>query len=75
MFDGSRLPLKENIDKTARIAELAHAAEVSCEGEIGFVGYSDGEQSNGTKPSEAKKFAAETKVDAMAISVISAQVP
>lgn len=69
MFDGSRLPLKENIDKTARIAELAHAAEVSCEGEIGFVGYSDGEQSNGTKPSEAKKFAAETKVDAMAISV------
>lgn len=69
MFDGSRLPLKENIDKTARIAELAHAAAVSCEGEIGFVGYSDGEQSNGTKPSEAKKFAAETKVDAMAISV------
>lgn len=69
MFDGSRLPLKENIDKTARIAELAHAAEVSCEGEIGFVGYSDGEQSNGTKPSEAKKFAAETKIDAMAISV------
>ncbi len=69
MFDGSRLPLQENIDKTARIAELAHAAAVSCEGEIGFVGYSDGEQSNGTNPSEARKFATETKVDAMAISV------
>lgn len=69
MFDGSRLPLKENIDKTARIAELAHAAAVSCEGEIGFVGYSDGEQSNGTNPSEAQKFATETNVDAMAISV------
>jgi len=69
MFDGSRLPLQENIEKTARIAELAHKADISCEGEIGFVGYSDGEQSNGTKPSEANKFAAETKVDAMAISV------
>ena len=69
MFDGSRLPLQENIEKTARIAELAHKADISCEGEIGFVGYSNGEQSNGTKPSEANKFAAETKVDAMAISV------
>ena len=59
----------ENIDRTARIAELAHEADISCEGEIGFVGYSDGEQSNGTNPSEANMFAKDTKVDAMAISV------
>jgi len=69
MFDGSRLSLQENIDRTARIAELAHDAHISCEGEIGFVGYSDGEQSNGTNPSEANMFAKDTKVDAMAISV------
>lgn len=69
MFDGSRLSLQENIDRTARIAELAHDANISCEGEIGFVGYSDGEQSNGTNPSEANIFAKATKVDAMAISV------
>ena len=69
MFDGSRLSLQENIDRTARIAELAHEADISCEGEIGFVGYSDGEQSNGTNPSEANIFAKDTKVDAMAISV------
>ena len=69
MFDGSRLSLQENIDRTARIAELAHEADISCEGEIGFVGYSDGEKSNGTNPSEAKIFAKDTKVDAMAISV------
>ncbi len=69
MFDGSRLSLQENIDRTARIAELAHDADISCEGEIGFVGYSDGEQSNGTNPSEANMFAKDTKVDAMAISV------
>ncbi len=69
MYDGSRKPLQQNIDETARIAEMAHAAGVSCEGEIGFVGYADGEQSNGTDPSEAEKFARETKVDAMAVSV------
>ncbi len=69
MFDGSRLPLQQNIDETAAIAEMAHAAGVSCEGEIGFVGYSGGEGSNGTDPDEAAKFASETGVDAMAVSV------
>ncbi len=69
MYDGSRKPLQQNIDETARIAEMAHAAGVSCEGEIGFVGYADGEASDGTNPDEARQFAADTGVDAMAISV------
>lgn len=69
MFDGSRAPLSQNIDDTAAIVELAHAAGVSCEGEIGFVGYSGGEGSAGTDPQEAAQFARETGVDAMAISV------
>ncbi len=69
MFDGSRKPLEQNIEETARIAEMAHAAGISCEGEIGFVGYSQGEASKGTDPEEAARFARETGVDAMAISV------
>lgn len=69
MFDGSRKPLRQNIDETAAIAEMAHAAGMSCEGEIGFVGYSGGEGSAGTDPLEAAQFARETGVDAMAISV------
>jgi len=69
MFDGSRLPLGENIAQTRAIAEMAHAAGISCEGEIGFVGYAEGEASAGTHPAEAAQFAAETAVDAMAISV------
>jgi fructose-bisphosphate aldolase class II len=69
MFDGSRLPLSQNIDATAAVAELAHAAGVSCEGEIGFVGYAGGAASAGTDPEEAARFARETGVDAMAISV------
>lgn len=69
MFDGSRKPFAQNIDETAAIAALAHDAGISCEGEIGFVGYADGESSAGTDPDEAALFARETGVDAMAISV------
>jgi fructose-bisphosphate aldolase class II len=68
MFDGSRKPLAQNIDETAAIAEMAHAVGISCEGEIGFVGYAGGEASAGTDPDEAARFARETRVDAMAIS-------
>ncbi len=69
MFDGSRKPLEQNIDETAAIAAMAHEAGVSCEGEIGFVGYADSEGSAGTDPKEAARFAKDTSVDAMAISI------
>lgn len=69
MYDGSRKPLAQNIEETATVARMAHAAGVSCEGEIGFVGYSGGEASAGTDPQEAAEFARATGVDAMAISV------
>lgn len=69
MFDGSRLPLHHNIDLTAAVADLAHAAGISCEGEIGFVGYAGGAISAGTDPAEAARFALETRVDALAISI------
>lgn len=69
MYDGSRKPLKQNIEETAAVAELARSGGVSCEGEIGFVGYAEGEASAGTDPDEAAVFARETGVDAMAISV------
>ncbi|MDG0988661.1 MAG: class II fructose-bisphosphate aldolase [Yoonia sp.] len=69
MYDGSRKPLQQNIDETAAIAEMAHAAGISCEGEIGFVGYANGENSAGTDPDEAAIFARDSGVNAMAISV------
>lgn len=69
MFDGSKLPLSENIDKTAAIAETAHAAGVSLEGEVGYVGYADGPSSAGTTPEEAARFDRESGADAMAISI------
>jgi len=69
MFDGSKLPLADNIAQTKAIAKMAHAAGVSIEGEIGVVGYADRAMSHGTNPEEARQFAAETGIDAMAISI------
>lgn len=69
MFDGSDLPLAENIRQTRDIARMAHDRGVSCEGEIGFVGYAGGAASARTNPADAANFALETGIDAMAISV------
>ena len=69
MFDGSKFSIKENIKLTSLIVKKAHIANVSVEGEVGFVGYSNGRLSKGTKTYEAELFAKETGVDAMAISI------
>ena len=69
MYDGSRLPFVDNVARTAAIAAMARAAGVSCEGELGFVGYAGGAASTGTDPGEAAWFVAETGVDALAVSV------
>lgn len=69
MFDGSRLPISENVDLTAGLAEEAHSAGVSVEGEVGFVGYAEGAVSAFTTPEEAARFDRESGADAIAISV------
>ncbi|MCG8511641.1 MAG: class II fructose-bisphosphate aldolase family protein [Rhodospirillales bacterium] len=69
MFDGSNLPISENIDLTAGLAEKAHAAGISVEGEVGYVGYADGATSAVTDPAEAERFGRESGADALAISI------
>jgi fructose-bisphosphate aldolase class II len=74
MYDGSALPLTENIARTAEVVTMAHGLGVSVEGELGFVGYAagvgrSGAASLGTDPAEVAQFAAQTGVDALAISV------
>ena len=69
MFDGSKLPIRENIRLTSLIVKRAHAADVSVEGEVGFVGYNKGNSSKRTKTEEAELFARESGADAMAISI------
>lgn len=69
MYDGSALPLADNIALTADIVALAHAAGVSVEAELGYVGYHGGAASRGTHPDEVAQFRAATGVDALAVSV------
>lgn len=72
MFDGSQLPLEENIRRTRVVVNVAHACGVSVEGEIGSVPYDDIHlhiKTISTNPFEAQAFASESGVDAVAVSV------
>ncbi len=69
MYDGSHHGLAQNIDETAAVAALAHSAGISCEGEIGVVGYVEGAGSTLTDPQDAAIFARNTGIDAMAVSI------
>jgi ketose-bisphosphate aldolase len=74
MIDGSKLPFTENSAVTRRVVDLAHAAGVSVEGELGHVGQnsdSAGEDASATftRPEDAARFVEETNVDALAVAV------
>lgn len=73
MVDASRFDFKGNIEMTKEIVDYAHERGVSVEGEIGCLGATEGEsftaESMYTDPNEAKRFAEETGVDALAISI------
>jgi len=75
MFDGSELPLEENIRLTSEVARLAHAAGAACEGELGRVPTADRSWSRReledlmTDPDQASVFVERTGVDALAVSV------
>ena len=72
MFDGSQLPLAENIERTRKVVEVAHAIGVSVEGEIGSVPYQEGRdhiKAISTIPEEAKTYSEKSGIDAVAVSV------
>ena len=74
MIDTSRLPLDENIAATREIVEYAHDRDVQVEAEIGqLAGIEDlGEveaEATFTVPEEAVRFAAETGVDSLTITI------
>ncbi len=73
MFDGSHLPLEENIEMTKKVVSMAKPYGAAVEAEIGCVGGSeDGSEDIAmrcTSPDEAKIFAERTGVDALAIAI------
>ncbi len=72
MYDGSQLPLEENIQTTKEIVKVSHAFGIPVEAEIGSVGYTDpnmGMKATLTDPAEAEEFSKRTGVDALAVAV------
>ena len=72
MFDGSQLPLEENIRRTQQVSAVAKAFGISLEGEIGSVPYEEGRdhiKSIYTEPEQAQRYASESGIDAVAVAV------
>ena len=70
MIDASTLPLEENIAKTRTVVSLYRECGVPVEAELGHVGgTSDEKLSDFTDVNEAKRFALETGVSALAVMV------
>ena len=75
MIDASQDTFEENVRKTKEIIDYAHPKGVVVEAEIGHVGGGENYENHETSDSqyttveEAKKFAEETGVDSLAISI------
>lgn len=75
MYDGSSLTIEENIKNTKEIVAYAHGKGISVEGEVGSIGGAEEgivvemDCTMYTKPEDALRFAADTGVDALAVSI------
>ena len=75
MIDGSSLSFEDNIAVCKKVAEAAHAVNVSVEGELGTIGSTDAQAEAGantiiyTDPDAAVKFVEATGGDTLAIAI------
>lgn len=75
MFDGSSLPLEENIKTTRKITEIAHAVGVPVEAELGKIPKIEDnltqEQVDAlmADPEQAERFVEETQCDSLAAAI------
>ena len=73
MADRSMLSYEENVAQVKALADVAHAAGVSIEAELGHVGQGNNYAVDGvsmlTDPDEAKRFIADTGCDGLAVAI------
>ena len=75
MIDKSTLPLEENIAACKRVVKMAHAVDVSVEGELGTIGEADSEAEASAEevifvdPADVKHFIESTGVDTLAVAI------
>ncbi|MGS0765830.1 class II fructose-1,6-bisphosphate aldolase [Syntrophomonas curvata] len=75
MYDGSKLPLEENIAMTKKVLDMSRPIGVSVEAELGKIGGTEDnvqvseKEALYTDPEEARYFAEQTGVDSLAIAI------
>ncbi|MEM7241641.1 MAG: class II fructose-bisphosphate aldolase [Pseudomonadota bacterium] len=69
MYDGSRNPIKENVETSASVVEAAKAYDASVEVEVGHVGYQGDPRGDMTAPDDLALMARALPDAAIAISV------
>lgn len=73
MFDGSQMPLADNIATVKNVVQLASEYDATVEAELGVVGGNEGEGKAHkilcTDPADAVRFCDETGVDALAVAI------
>ncbi|ORU00759.1 Fructose-bisphosphate aldolase class II [Anaerovibrio sp. JC8] len=75
MYDGSALPLAENIEQSRYVADIAHGMGASVEGELGYMNPEDGtpaatgEQGSFTSVADARQYSRTSGADALAIAI------
>lgn len=74
MIDASNQTFDENIAITTRVAEYAHAHDVSVEAELGALAGFEDENTNSqngifTNPDDAAEFISRTKIDSLAVAI------
>jgi len=77
MFDGSKLPFEENIQRTAVVVKMCHSVGVTVEAELGHIGGAEGGSDLAVAPAEefytrvdqAVEFVNRTNVDALAVAI------
>lgn len=75
MYDGSKLPLEDNIAITRKVLDIARPVGVSVEAELGKIGGTEDnvqvseKEAMYTDPDEARYFVEQTGVDSLAIAI------
>jgi len=73
MFDGSHYPYAKNVKLTRKVVQMAHAAGIAVEAELGTIGGAEDTVRSRkillTDPAEAKRFVEETGIDSLAIAI------
>ncbi len=75
MYDGSKLPLEQNIAMTRKVLEIANPIGVSVEAELGKIGGTEDDihvsekEARYTDPEEARYFVEQTGIKSLAIAI------